>query len=92
MRALEHRGLVYLEVDVRLDDRFSILPLEGFVSNKTSEQGDSAVDPTERLLYAVFVASSEHLKAGYLGNHMYCGYSVGEGGRAVAPLCVLLWC
>eukprot|EP00798_Chlamydomonas_sp_ICE-L_P005845 gene5845-6131_t len=62
VRQLYQRGLIYLDVPVNHDDRFSILPLEGFVSNKTSDLGDNTVDPIESLLYAVFVASSERLK------------------------------
>ncbi len=42
--------------------RFSIPPLEGFVSNKTSDEGDSSVDPIEQLLYLVFVANSERMR------------------------------
>ncbi len=38
-----------------------LLPMQGFVSNKTSEQGDSSVDPLETLLYSVFVANSERM-------------------------------
>lgn len=35
--------------------------VQGFVSNKTSDQGDSSVDPYEALLYTVFVANSERM-------------------------------
>ncbi|XP_057816052.1 uncharacterized protein LOC131029556 [Cryptomeria japonica] len=53
---LYRRGLVYFDVPVYPDDRFKVSKLEGFVSNR--EQ--SYEDPTEELLYAVFVVSSEH--------------------------------
>lgn len=58
LATLYRRGLVYWEVPIGPDDRFTIPPLEGFVSNKTTEAGDSAADPLEALLYSVFVASS----------------------------------
>lgn len=58
---LYRRGLVYFDIPVSPDDRFSIPPLEGFVSNRTPTAGDAA-DPLEALLYSVFVASSESLK------------------------------
>jgi hypothetical protein len=32
------------------------------VSNKTSDEGDSGVDPVEQLLYLVFVANSERMR------------------------------
>ena len=67
--ALYGRGLVYFDVPVGPEDRFSIPPLEGFVSNRTPTASDAA-DPLEALLYGVFVASSKTLKVcvgGYLG-------------------------
>lgn len=60
---LYRRGLVYFDIPVSPDDRFSIPPLEGFVSNRTPTAGEAA-DPLEALLYSVFVASSESLKVG----------------------------
>lgn len=56
VRGLYRRGLVYFDVPVYPDDRFKVSRLEGFVSNR--EQ--SYEDPTEELLYAVFVVSSEN--------------------------------
>ncbi|KAH9299528.1 hypothetical protein KI387_031210, partial [Taxus chinensis] len=56
VQGLYRRGLVYFDVPVYPDDRFKVSKLEGFVSNR--EQ--SYEDPTEELLYAVFVVSSEH--------------------------------
>ncbi|GBF94849.1 hypothetical protein Rsub_08021 [Raphidocelis subcapitata] len=61
LRALHRRGLVYIDVPVGPDDRFSIPPLEGFVSNKTIDASDSGSDPVEVLLYSAFVASSERI-------------------------------
>ncbi len=52
---------MYFDVPIGAQDRFSIPPLEGFVSNRTPTQGDAA-DPMEALLYSVFVASSESLR------------------------------
>ncbi|KAH8938224.1 hypothetical protein BDL97_16G070600 [Sphagnum fallax] len=56
VRALYRRGLIYLDVPVYPDDHFQVSALDGFVSNKNQQYED----PTEELLYAVFVASSEH--------------------------------
>lgn len=56
VRGLYQRGLVYLDVPVFPDDHFQVSNLQGFISNR--EQ--TYEDPTEELLYAVFVASSEH--------------------------------
>ncbi|PNH10754.1 hypothetical protein TSOC_002481, partial [Tetrabaena socialis] len=61
LRGLLHKGLAYVEVPVEAGDRFAIPPLEGFVSNKTSEAGDASADPLEALLYSVFVANSERM-------------------------------
>ncbi|GBG60524.1 hypothetical protein CBR_g5699 [Chara braunii] len=56
VRRLYRRGLVYYDVPVYSADRFQVSTLEGFVSNRDQ----SYEDPTEELLYQVFVASSEH--------------------------------
>ncbi|KAL6756398.1 FAM91, N-terminal domain-containing protein, partial [Haematococcus lacustris] len=71
LRSLLRKGLVYVEVPVALSHRFSIPPLDGFVSNKDAAAGlgggggaapaSAAADPVEGLLYAVFVANSERL-------------------------------
>ncbi|WIA36338.1 hypothetical protein OEZ86_007659 [Tetradesmus obliquus] len=61
LQGLYKRGLIYLEVPVAADDRISLPPLEGFVSNKTSEAGDESVDPFEPLLYSLFLANSSRL-------------------------------
>ncbi|MEW5317390.1 MAG: hypothetical protein WDW38_008689 [Sanguina aurantia] len=66
LRSLHARGLVYLHVPISPEDRLSIPPLEGFVSNKTSDSSDSTADPVESLLYSCFVASSERLRVGDL--------------------------
>ncbi|XP_024377008.1 uncharacterized protein [Physcomitrium patens] len=55
LRSLYRRGLIYLDVPVYPDDHFQVSTLEGFVSNRNQQYED----PTEELLYAVFVASSE---------------------------------
>ena len=58
LQALLRRGLLYLDVPIRPDDHVSIPPLEGFVSNRDSTSGSGGGDPTEVVLYAVFVATS----------------------------------
>lgn len=58
---LYRRGLIYFDIPVGPDDRVSIPPLEGFVSNRTPTSSDTA-DPLEAMLYSIFVASSESLK------------------------------
>ncbi|EFJ51519.1 hypothetical protein VOLCADRAFT_103430 [Volvox carteri f. nagariensis] len=40
---------------------------QGFVSNKTTQAGDTSADPLESLLYSVFVANSERLTVSELG-------------------------
>ncbi|KAK6122981.1 hypothetical protein DH2020_043280 [Rehmannia glutinosa] len=55
IKGLYRRGLVYFDVPVYPDDRFKVR-LEGFVSNREQLYED----PTEELLYAVFVVSSEN--------------------------------
>ncbi|KDD75122.1 hypothetical protein H632_c859p1, partial [Helicosporidium sp. ATCC 50920] len=55
--ALHAKGLLWVEVPVRGGDQVSVPPLEGFVSNRTT-QGE-ALDPVEALLYQVFVAASD---------------------------------
>lgn len=56
---LYRAGTVYLDVPVAPGDHISIPPLEGFVSNVTSEAGENGRgDPLEKLLYAAFVAAS----------------------------------
>ncbi|GLC36568.1 hypothetical protein PLESTM_000461100 [Pleodorina starrii] len=67
LRGLLRKGLSYIEVPVEPHDRFAIPPLEGFVSNKTTEAGDAAADPLESLLYSVFVANSERMTVSELG-------------------------
>lgn len=62
MRRLIRRGLLHLHVSVSPNDRFSVPPLEGFVSNRTSDASDAAADPVEAALYAIFVANSEHMQ------------------------------
>lgn len=61
LKSLYKKGLVFLKIPIKEEDRFLIPPLEGFVSNKTSDAGDSTVDPIESLLYAVFIANSERM-------------------------------
>ncbi|GMH37437.1 hypothetical protein BSKO_05310 [Bryopsis sp. KO-2023] len=64
MRSLYRRGLLFLRVPVREDDRFTIPSLEGFVSNR--DVASDGVDPMESLLYSVFVANSENVAIGNL--------------------------
>ena len=82
---LHRRGLVYFDVPVGPEDRFSIPPLEGFVSNRTPTSSDAAADPLEALLYSVFVASSENLKVrngpAWLGEAMVHPFT-----RGIVPL------
>ncbi|XP_047325391.1 protein FAM91A1 isoform X2 [Impatiens glandulifera] len=56
IKGLYRRGLVYFDVPVYPDDRFKVSRLEGFVSNREQLYED----PTEELLYAVFVVSNEN--------------------------------
>ncbi|KAL3158901.1 hypothetical protein ABBQ32_011616 [Trebouxia sp. C0010 RCD-2024] len=58
LQQLHKKGLIHLDVPIRPEDHVSIPPLEGFVSNKDSDE-EGKGDPLEALLYAVFVASSE---------------------------------
>ncbi|KAF5832134.1 FAM91 N-terminus-domain-containing protein [Dunaliella salina] len=63
LRELLRKGFVYIEVPVLPEDRFSIPPLEGFVSNKDAAPLglEGGADPLESVLYAVFVANNERL-------------------------------
>eukprot|EP00249_Psilotum_nudum_P019721 c27386_g1_i1 orf=411-3452(-) len=83
--SLYRRGLVYLDVPVFPDDRFKVSNLEGFVSNR--EQ--TYEDPTEELLYAVFVASSEHSNVAELSTTLQADLSQLEA--AVSLACRLGW-
>lgn len=77
LRNLYRRGLVYWEVPIGPEDRFMIPPLEGFVSNKTTESGDNAADPLEALLYSVFVASSTRTRVADLATILNTGVYTG---------------
>lgn len=59
MLSLYRRGLLYLEVPILATDYVTIPPLEGFVSNKDMEVGKEKGDPVERLLYLLFVATTD---------------------------------
>ena len=54
VHALYAKGLIYVEVPVDDDDRFSVPPLEGFVMNRVLG------DYFEKLLYKIFVSIDEN--------------------------------
>ncbi|XP_024528555.1 protein FAM91A1 isoform X1 [Selaginella moellendorffii] len=85
VRSLYRRGLVYFDILVLPDDRFQVSNLEGFVSNR--EQ--SYEDPIEEILYAVFVASSEHATISELAATLQVDLDQLEGAVSVA--CRLGW-
>lgn len=85
VRGLYQRGLVYLDVPVFPDDHFRVSNLQGFISNR--EQ--TYEDPTEELLYAVFVASSEHATIAELTATLQTEQSQLES--AVSLACRLGW-
>ena len=66
VQSLFRRHLIYLDVPVQPDQRFSTSSLEGFVSNRDLVAGDS--DPMEALLYEVFVSNSERLRVAELAD------------------------
>lgn len=56
------RGLVWFNIPIQPSDHISIPPLEGFISNKTSNLSSvDGIDPLETLLYHIFVAASERV-------------------------------
>eukprot|EP00775_Hariotina_reticulata_P005967 gene5967-6206_t len=61
LQQLYKKGIIYLDIPIAADDRLTLPPLEGFVSNKTAEAGDDSVDPLEPLLYSLFLANSSRL-------------------------------
>ncbi|KAH7301219.1 hypothetical protein KP509_23G016500 [Ceratopteris richardii] len=85
VHGLYRRGLVYLDVPVFPDDYFKVSNLQGFVSNR--EQ--TYEDPTEELLYAVFVATSEHATIAELAATLQADLSQLEA--AVSLACRLGW-
>ncbi|KAJ7533533.1 hypothetical protein O6H91_13G054100 [Diphasiastrum complanatum] len=85
VQALYRKGLVYLDVPVYPDDRFQVSNLEGFISNREQLYED----PTEELLYAVFVASSEHSTIADLARTLQADLSQLEA--AVSLACRLGW-
>ena len=63
------RGLVWFHVPIQPSDHISIPPLEGFVSNKTSNLSSvDGIDPLETLLYHIFVAASERVSVSELAD------------------------
>ncbi|BBN13036.1 hypothetical protein MPTK1_6g00290 [Marchantia polymorpha subsp. ruderalis] len=80
VRGLYRRGLVWLEVPVYPDDHFQVSTLDGFVSNR--EQ--SYEDPTEELLYAVFVALSEQATVADLAQTLQADLSQLEAAVSLA--------
>ncbi|KAJ7297133.1 hypothetical protein O6H91_Y078500 [Diphasiastrum complanatum] len=85
VRHLYRKGLIFLDVPVFPDDHFQVSILEGFVSNRDQ----SYEDPTEELLYAVFVASSEHATIAELAATLQADLSQLEA--AVSLACRLGW-
>lgn len=63
------RGLIWFHVPIQSSDHISIPPLEGFVSNKTSNLSSvDGIDPLETLLYHIFVAASERVSVSELAD------------------------
>jgi hypothetical protein len=60
LHSLYRRQLVYFDIPVSKEQRFSTSSLDGFVSNRDLVAGDS--DPMEALLYEIFVSNSERLR------------------------------
>lgn len=85
VKGLYQRGLIYFDVPVYPDDRFKVSRLEGFVSNR--EQ--SYEDPTEELLYAVFVVSSENATVAELASTLQADLSQLQAAASFA--CRLGW-
>ncbi|XP_014502963.1 protein FAM91A1 [Vigna radiata var. radiata] len=85
IRGLCRRGLVYFDVPVYPHDRFKVLKLEGFVSNR--EQ--TYEDPIEELLYAVFVVSNENVTVSELATTLQADLS--QLQAASAFVCRLGW-
>ncbi|KAK3230949.1 hypothetical protein Dsin_002830 [Dipteronia sinensis] len=85
IKGLFRRGLIYFDVSVYADDRFKVSRLEGFVSNR--EQ--SYEDPTEELLYAVFVVSSENATVAELATTLQADLSQLQAAASFA--CRLGW-
>ncbi|KAJ6335479.1 hypothetical protein OIU78_012168 [Salix suchowensis] len=85
VKGLYRRGLIYFDVSVYPDDRFKVSRLEGFVSNR--EQ--SYEDPTEELLYAVFVVSSENATVAELASTLQADLSQLQAAASFA--CRLGW-
>ncbi|CAM6098822.1 unnamed protein product [Calypogeia fissa] len=80
VRGLYRRGLIHLEVPVYPDDHFQVSTLDGFVSNRDQ----SYEDPTEELLYAVFVASSEQATISELAQTLQADLSQLEAAVSLA--------
>ncbi|KAL2622504.1 hypothetical protein R1flu_002709 [Riccia fluitans] len=80
VRGLLRRGLLWLEVPVYPDDHFQVSTLEGFVSNRDQLYED----PTEELLYAVFVASSEQASVAELAQTLQADLSQLEAAVSLA--------
>lgn len=85
IRGLYRRGLVYFDVPVYPDDRLKVSKLQGFVSNR--EQ--SYEDPTEEILYALFVVSSEHATVAELATTLQADLRHLQAAASIA--CRLGW-
>lgn len=82
VHSLYRRQLVYIEVPVSGDQRFSTSSLDGFVSNRDLVAGDS--DPMEALLYEVFVSNSERLRLQELADVLEKGLTVIQQAMSIA--------
>lgn len=85
IQGLYRRGLVYFDVPVYPDDRLKVSKLQGFVSNR--EQ--SYEDPTEEILYALFVVSSEHATVAELATTLQADLRHLQAAASIA--CRLGW-
>ena len=82
MHSLYRRQLIYIEIPVGGEQRFSTSSLDGFVSNRDLVAGDS--DPLEALLYEVFVSNSERLRLQELADVLEKGLPVIQQAMSIA--------
>jgi len=85
------RGLVWFHVPIQSSDHISIPPLEGFVSNKTSNLSSmDGIDPLETLLYHIFVAASERVSVSELADIL--NISIDQLKMGISMACRLGFC
>jgi len=85
------RGLVWFHVPIQSSDHISIPPLEGFVSNKTSNLSSvDGIDPLETLLYNIFVAASERVSVSELADIL--NISMDQLKMGISMACRLGFC